>query len=249
MESPLRVLVVDDEALARSRMARLLAEVSEPRCTLVGQAAHADEARALLEQHAVDVVLLDIHMPGADGLSLAKQIGQLPRPPRVVFVTAHAGHALEAFEVQATDYLTKPVRAERLAQALSRVAQALPQSAPAPEATASEAHVVVNSRGKTERVPLAAVLFIKAELKYLTLRTASGEHVLEGSLQEWEQREPQRWLRVHRSALVARNALQALERDGNSADADAWVVKLVGLNDAVPVSRRQLTAVREALAK
>ncbi len=264
------VLLVDDEALARARLRGLVEANPDPPCRVAGEAAHAAQALAWLAAQPCDVVLLDIHMPGRDGLQLAAELRRLPRPPAVVFVTAHAEHALTAFDLEAVDYLTKPVRRERLQAALQRVAQRLAPRpgartahppaapAPAPDATsAGEPVLVVSDRGRVLRVPVREVLYLKAELKYVTLRTALHTHVLDDALSELEQRLGDRFLRVHRNALVARHAVRALERRVLAGEGDedgggeTWAVRIggiVGPDEWLAVSRRQVSAVREALA-
>lgn len=257
----LRVLLVDDEALARMRLRTLLGDCTAPRATVVGEAASATQALAWLQSsnaegsRACDLVLLDIQMPGRDGTQLAEELRQLPQPPAVVFVTAHADHALKAFDLAAVDYLTKPVRRERLELALQRVAQRLaPAQSPVAADAAADAALVVSERGRLVRVPLAEVLYLKAELKYVTLRTATHTHVLDDALSDLEQRLGPRFLRVHRNALVARSAISALERrpsadDGADGHAgECWAVQVAPVGEWLAVSRRQTSAVREALA-
>ena len=246
MNSPLKVLIVDDEALARARLRTLLADCRAPAASVEAEAADAVQAMQCLQRQAFDVALIDIHMPGADGLALARALRSLALPPAVVFVTAHAEHALQAFELEAVDYLTKPVRLERLQAALQKV-QKLLQAERALLPQATDEVLIVQERGRTERVPLAEVLYLKAELKYLTLRTATRSYILEGSLNELEARYPQRLLRVHRNALVARSAVRALEKSEDTQEGEGWAVRLNGLDDSLPVSRRQLAAVRELL--
>ncbi len=246
MNSPLKVLIVDDEALARARLRTLLADCRAPAASVEAEAADAVQAMQCLQRQAFDVALIDIHMPGADGLALARALRSLALPPAVVFVTAHAEHALQAFELEAVDYLTKPVRLERLQAALQKV-QKLLQAERALLPQATDEVLIVQERGRTERVPLAEVLYLKAELKYLTLRTATRSYILEGSLSEMEARYPQRLLRIHRNALVARSAVRALEKSEDTQEGEGWAVRLNGLADSLPVSRRQLAAVRELL--
>jgi len=243
----LRILIVDDEALARARLRTLLGDCKAPAAQVVAEAANAQQACAALASQTVDLLLLDIHMPGMDGLQLAQQLQAQPRPPAVVFVTAHAGHALQAFDLAAADYLTKPVRLERLQQALQKVERLL-QAAPAPEPDLMQDVLVIHDRGRTERVPLASVLYLKAELKYITVRTASRSYVLDGSLSELEARHASVFIRVHRNALVSRRALRALEKHFDPEEGEGWAVRLQGLDEVLMVSRRQLAAVREAMA-
>jgi two-component system response regulator AlgR len=264
-QPPLRALLVDDEPLARVRMRSLLAQCKDPQVEAVAEAGSSAQARAWLRDNACDLLLLDVQMPGDDGLALAAALRALPVRPWVVFVTAHPQHALQAFDLEALDYLTKPVRLERLQAALVRVAQrqrerealghvqpdaALPQD--------DEEVVPIVERGRLVRVPLAEVLYFKAELKYLTVRTANARHTLEGSLNDWEQRLAGRFLRIHRNALVAKAAVRELDRHVPTDEAhdsgpmpldggDGWAVRVALVNEWLAVSRRQVAAVREAL--
>lgn len=246
--SPLRVLIVDDEPLARMRLQALLEANAEPACQVAGEADNGLAAMDWLRLHPCDLVLLDIDMPGLDGLGAAERMALLPQPPAVVFTTAHGQHALQAFELAATDYLTKPIRRERLAAALQRVAQ---RRAPAPVAGGDAERVItVQDRGRTLRLPAAEVLYLKAELKYVTLYTARRQWVLDESLTELEQRLGPGFVRVHRNAVVALAAVRALERRANDEDgAEGWAVQLseAAGGEWLAVSRRQLAAVREAL--
>ncbi len=246
MSDALRVLIVDDEPLARLRLAQLVRDVAatgDPAAEVVGELAHGEAALSWLAQQRADVLLLDIQMPGIDGTALAARLQALPRPPAVVFVTAHAEHALRAFELEAADYLTKPVKRERLQAALARVARR------AAGAAIDEAVIVVSERGRLVRVPLAEVLYLKAELKYVTLRTAQHTYVLDDPLTEIEQRLGDRFLRVHRNAIVAKLAVRALERRASEEEgAEGWAVRVAPTDEWLAVSRRQAGAVREALA-
>jgi two-component system response regulator AlgR len=249
----LRVLLVDDEALARNRLRTLLGDCTQPTTQVAGEAANATQAMALISREPVDVALLDVHMPGADGLRLAQAMKLLPDPPAVVFVTAHPGHALQAFDLDAVDYLTKPVRLERLQQALLKAQRYLVDRAQHARALAQQPvqTLVIQDRGRTERVPLSEVLYFKAELKYVTMRTAKRSYILDGSLSELEERYADSFMRVHRNALVARHAVRALEKHYShepGEEGEGWAVRLNGLDEVLAVSRRQLTAVREAIA-
>jgi two-component system response regulator AlgR len=243
----LQVLIVDDEPLARLRL-RSLVEGTEPRLAEVaGEAADADQALLWLRGQRADVLLLDIRMPGRSGLHLATALKALAVPPAVVFVTAHAEHALAAFDLEAVDYLTKPVRRERLQAALQRVQQRL--RPPEAAATAQPGPVlVVHDRGRVLRLPINEVLYLKAELKYVTLRTVGHSYVLDDTLAELESRLGEGFIRVHRNALVARHAVRALERREDQRGDDTWAVRVASSDEWLAVSRRQLQAVREALA-
>jgi two-component system response regulator AlgR len=248
LSQTLRVLLVDDEPLARARLRTLLGDCQPPQPLVLGEAGDAVAAMAWLSRNACDVVLLDIHMPGADGMQLAQAIQALPQPPAVVFVTAHAEHAVQAFELDAVDYLTKPVRLERLLMALKKVEQRLSVNKAVEPEKASN-FVLIHDRGRTERVPLVDIVYLRAELKYVTVRTAKRTLIYDGSLAEFEERHGAHWLRIHRNALVARHAIRTLEKHHDAEEGDGWAVRLNGVDEALAVSRRQLAAVREALGK
>lgn len=255
----MNILIVDDETLARSRLRTLLGDCVAHGAAVHGvhEAAHGAEALALLAPtggKAFDLVLLDIHMPGQDGLALAHSLRALPHPPAVVFVTAHADHAVDAFELDAVDYLTKPVRRERLQQALHKVQRTSQTAAAAPLAFSGTEAVpcemlLIQDRGRTERLPLAEVLYFKAEQKYVTVRTSTRSYVLDGALSELENRYAQQFVRIHRNALVARHAVRSLQKHYDPEEGDGWAVRLQGLPELLTVSRRQVPAVREELAR
>ena len=165
----------------------------------------------------------------------------------MVFVTAHAEHAVAAFELEAVDYLTKPVRLERLQVGAAEGGTAGPGARRGAQDAAPEV-LLIQDRGRTERVPLAEVLYFKAELKYITVRTAARSYILDASLSELEERHATQFLRVHRNALVARRAVRALEKHFDPEEGEGWAVRLNGVDELLAVSRRQLSAVREALA-
>ena len=256
MTAALRVLLVDDEELARLRLRGLVNDCIEPHAEVVGEAANAGQALAWLASNACDLLLLDVQMPGRDGMQLAAELRQMPQPPAIVFVTAHAEHALRAFDLEAVDYLTKPVKRERLHAALQRVVQRLGARASAVAASVSDGEeapvIVVSDRGRVSRVPLVDVLYLKAEMKYVTLRTAVHTHVLDEALSDLETRLGERFMRVHRNALVARSAVRALERrvmagEGDDDGGETWAVCIAPVDEWLAVSRRQVAAVREAL--
>lgn len=251
----LRVMIVDDENLARLRLKTLLSQSDCPNL-VVAEAGDARQALAALSPDgapaglSVDLVLLDIQMPGPDGLKLAERLRTLPMPPAVVFVTAHAGHALQAFELEALDYLTKPVRLDRLNAALARCAKRkAPTAMPLVAADAEEATLVAQDRGRLVRVPASQVIYLKAELKYVTLRTAEHSHVLDQSLTELEGQLGDKFVRVHRNALVARSAMKALERRADDEEGgETWAVQVQPTGEWLAVSRRQVAMVREVMA-
>lgn len=244
----LRVLLVDDEALARGRLRALLEDCRDPRAMVAAEAGNAAQAMELVRRQRFDLVLLDVRMPGADGLALAQALRRLPESPPVIFVTAHADHALQAFEVEALDYLTKPVRLERLQQALQKLDRLARAPAAGPNETAFD-HLVIQDRGQVIRLPISEVVYFKAELKYVTVRTAGHSYIHDASLAELEARFEGQFLRVHRNALVSLRAVRALERHHDPEEGEGWAVRLAGVDERMAVSRRQVGAVREALTR
>lgn len=244
---PLSVLIVDDEALARTRLRVLLGDCTAPAARVAAEADSATQAVEWLRWHSVDLALIDIHMPGADGLTLVQTLRTMPKPPAIVFVTAYSEYALQAFEVEAVDYLTKPVRLERLQTALQKVERFM-QYARGLEVYFPQEVLIIQDRGATERVPLSSVIYFKAELKYITVRTQTKRYLLEGSLNELEEKYPGQFMRIHRNALIARSAVRALEKHHDQEEGDGWAVRLDGIEECLLVSRRQLAAVRALVA-
>ncbi len=257
----LRCLLVDDEPLARQRMARLLAEIAEPRCEVVASAGNAVEAMGALQQQAADVVFLDIHMPGLDGLAFAKKLGEMGQSAAIVFVTAHAEHAVDAFALHAADYLTKPVKAQRLQDCVDRIA-ARPAASPSASVSStgpatSGTAVLIQDPRKSYLLDLRDAVVLRAELKYVSAITVANglasTHVLSQSLAEIEHTWPTLFVRTHRNTLVQKRALLGIARaavpslDAEDAGQEAWVARIQGLAEHLPISRRQLPAVRQAL--
>lgn len=246
--SPCRILIVDDEAPARNRMRDLLADVNSTLpVTIAGEAANGREALRIAEGGGVDVVLLDVRMPGMDGIEVARHLQKLQPPPAVIFMTAYDAYAIQAFELHVIDYLLKPIKASRLQEALSRIAQSAALNADslgsmqhAPRSCLSAAE-----RGKVHLIPVEEVLFLRAELKYVTVRTANREYLIEESLTQLEQEFREHFVRVHRNCLVARAAIRGFERANADSGEGPWEVILAGLDERIPVSRRQQHVVRE----
>lgn len=241
----LKVLIVDDETLARSRLRTLLGECTDPHVDVVGEAGNAVQAMEQIQRGNIDLVLLDIHMPGVDGMALAATLRQMTAPPTVVFVTAYAEHAVQAFDLEAADYLTKPVRRERLQQALQKVAKIRAPKDPS-DLSIPEC-LIIQERGRSERVALQDVVYLKAELKYITVRTREKEHIYDGALSDLESRYSHMFVRIHRNALVSRRAVRAVEKHNDPNEGEGWTVRLDGVEERLAVSRRQLAAVRESL--
>ncbi len=239
----LRVLIVDDEPLARERLQQLLAELDD-----IVVAGEAGDGTAAIERCAcgeVDLVLLDIRMPGIDGIETARHLATLAQPPAIVFLTAYDDRAIDAFEAGAVDYLLKPVRRERLQQALARACRLRPADLAATGiAGGPRQHFLERRAGGVRLVGVADVLCLRAEDKYVRLQTAASEHLIEDSLVTIEREFGGRFLRIHRNCLVAADRVQALERSHGQD-----VVRIDGLDQPLEVSRRNLAAVREHLLR
>jgi two-component system response regulator AlgR len=247
---PLRLLIVDDEAPARARLRDLLSDCAdEVAHEIVGEAANGREALDIVAAGNVDVALLDIRMPEIDGIELARHLQKLERPPAVIFTTAYDVYAIRAFEVHAIDYLLKPIRAARLKDALVRARSARAPSVDALRTASNRAPAFLSAqeRGRIHLVPVEDVIYLKAELKYVTVRTREREYLIEDALAKLEQEYSERFVRVHRNCLVARAAVRGFERKTGEGEAQ-WAVVLDGVAERIPVSRRQNHVVRE-LAK
>lgn len=248
---PLRVMIVDDEAPARMRLRDVLGDVQELQPTeLAGMAGNGVEALRLLEEVEVDVVFADIRMPVMDGVALARALAERAHAPAVVFTTAYDEYAVQAFELDAVDYLVKPVRAARLVEALGRVRRSREATVPSEEPAAGAVgrrHFSVVERGRVLFVPLDAVLYLRAELKYVTAVTAERSYLLDDSLVQLEEELGERFVRIHRNCLVARAAIAGVERSGGHEGEARWEVLLHQTKERLPVSRRQWAAVRQAL--
>ena len=247
-EPPLRVLLVDDEAPARRRMRDLLDDCAAALpLAVVGEAQHGREALDLLQSAPADLVLTDIHMPDMDGIELARHLLKLQHPPVVIFTTAFHEHAVQAFEVNAIDYLMKPVRMQRLLSALQKVPRLKPVSAEklAQLPASARRFLSVTERSRVVLVPLEDIVYLKAELKYITIRTVQREFLLEESLTRLEQEFGARFVRVHRNCLVSRDFIRGFERRVNDDGDSHWEVLLTGLPETLPVSRRQQFVVRD----
>jgi len=237
---------VDDEAPARLRLRDLLGECgSELPLVVTGEAASGPAALELLSQAAADVVLLDIRMPEMDGIEVAQHLQQIEHPPAVVFATAYDDYAIRAFELHAVDYLLKPIRLERLKAALARARAApLRPEALRELARAPRTHLSAQERGRIHLIPVTDVIYLKAELKYVSVRTAAREYLIEESLTRLEQEFGARFVRVHRNCLVARAAVRGFERSEEGGEAH-WEVVLTGVDERIALSRRQQHVVRE----
>jgi two-component system response regulator AlgR len=247
IELALRVFIVDDEPPARNRLRDLLNDCSEQLALdVVGEAGNGQEALDKLTEIPADLVLLDIRMPQMDGIELAQHLNKLPKPPVVIFTTAYDAYAIKAFDLHAIDYLLKPIRLGRLFEALNRARVAVPVQTevlrdllPEPRKNLS-----IHERGKIHLIPIEQVLYLRAELKYITVRTAEREYLLEESLTELEKEFAARFVRIHRNSLIAKDAIAGFEKGGDEGES-GWMVKLKGLDELLAISRRQQHIVKE----
>jgi two-component system response regulator AlgR len=241
-----RLLIADDEAPARARLRDLLDDCREQfPLTIVDEAKNGREAVEMVSRERIDIVLLDIRMPEMDGMEAARHIAGMAQPPAIIFTTAFDSYALKAFEVNAIDYLLKPIRAERLLAALRKARAAVP-SREALEAAANQPrrHLSVHERGKIHLVPVPEILYLRAELKYVTVRTSAREFLVEESLTRLEEEFGALFVRIHRNCLVARTAIGGFERSAEESES-GWAVVIRGTGERLAVSRRQQQVVRE----
>lgn len=243
--SELKVFIADDEEPARERLKTLLGDIAaQVPARVVGEARNGVQAIELLPPSGAQVMLLDIQMPGMGGLEVARHLARLDQPPRIIFVTAHDRHAVEAFELNALDYLLKPVRADRLAAALKKAT--VPENASLEKAAeAPREYLSLAERNRIVLLPVRDILYLRAEEKYVTVRTRAREHLVEEPLIALEKEFATRFIRIHRNCLVARAAIRGFERAPNDDGEAHWLVVLDGLEERLPVSRRQWPAVRE----
>jgi len=247
----LRVVIIDDELPARNRLRELLGDCrADLPHVIAGEAANGVEGLQMVTSVGADVALVDIHMPEMSGIEFARHLQVMERPPAVVFVTAHDQYAVQAFEVNAVDYLTKPVRTVRLLAALKKAATGarlargvLERIDPDPRRYFS-----VVERGRVTLVPVSEVIYLRAELKYVTLQTRDREHLIEEPLTQLEQEFAGVFVRVHRNCLVARRLVRGFERSTETEGEVGWSVILEGCEERIPVSRRQWAQVK-SLAK
>ena len=260
-----RILIVDDEAPARSRMRSLIEDIqADCPCELIGEASDGQVALDILVEQKPDILLLDVQMPGMTGIELAQHIAaaNLDSAPAIVFVTAYDEFALKAFEVHAMDYLLKPVRSQRLQEAIQRIQQfkAQPNTQTQAEKLSESVQALpklrqnfsVLEKNRVLLIPVREVLFLKAEQKYVTIQTRHRAYLTEESLVSIESEMSSVFVRVHRNALVARDAILGVERATHLIDAeseheratDSWQVIVRDSNERLPISRRQWSVIK-----
>jgi two-component system response regulator AlgR len=242
---PLSVLIVDDELPARERLERLVGEL--PGWAVAGTCSNGADALALVGKREPAVVLLDIRMPGMTGIEVARHLGTFEEPPAIIFTTAYDEYALEAFEAQAVGYLLKPVRRERLQEALrhaSRLSSPQLRGLAGPEQPlAVRQHVAARVRDELRLIPVKDIRYFRADQKYVTVRHAGGEDLIDESLRHLEEEFARDFVRAHRSLLVAVAHIDALERHGD----EGYALRLRGEAEPLPVSRRQVADLRKRL--
>ncbi|GAB1594724.1 LytTR family DNA-binding domain-containing protein [Lysobacter sp. PAGU 2638] len=238
----LNVVVAEDEPLARDRLRALLEE--QPGVYVVATASDGTQALQACAEHHPDLVLLDVSMPGMDGLETARHLAASEPRPAVIFCTAYDAHAVSAFEAEALDYLVKPVRPERLAAALDRVRRLTSVRTNGDGMTRKRTHLCARLRGSLRLIPIDDIHYLQAEEKYVVVHHARGEDLIEESLRSLEIEFGDRFVRIHRNCLVARHELVELKR---SPDGHVQAVLRHG-RQPLEVSRRCVASLRERLA-
>jgi two-component system response regulator AlgR len=239
----MNVLIVDDEQLARQRLRHMLSGMGQQ---VVGEAASGEQALHQTMNSSPDVVLMDIRMPGMDGLEAAGYINQMDNPPAIIFTTAYSDHALTAFETHAVDYLLKPIKQERLANAISaakRLTRVQIQRLRTADEGESRSKICVKSRGTLELVPIEEIIYFKADQKYVTLKTDDHEYLIEEPLKALELEFEHKFVRIHRNALVSENHIAGLSKN----DAGHQCIVLNDTDDILEISRRHLPSIRKKL--
>lgn len=243
-----RVIICDDERLARERLVRLLEDIGG--YELVGLAEHGEQALDLVREYHPDIVLMDMRMPVMDGLTCARHLAQMDSPPAIIFCTAFDEHALEAFSVQAAGYVLKPVSRESLREALARACrvnqlqlESLRQQPLQQERPNCRSHITARTHRGIELIPLDEVRYFLADHKYVTVRHEQGEVLIDETLKELEEEFGDRFIRIHRNALLSLNYLEGLEVVATGQ----YRVRIRGLDERLTVSRRHLPELRETL--
>lgn len=240
----MKVLIVDDEKPARDRLARMVNELAE--FEIVGQAKNGREAIDLATSSEADIVLMDIRMPGLDGLQAAQHLAEIEHPPAVIFTTAYADHALEAFETHAVDYLLKPVKSVRLQKALAAAQKPtraqVEQTSEVLSSIEAREHICARVRGNLELIRIQDIYYFQADHKYVTVRHRDGEMLIEEPLIKLEKEFEDQFVRIHRNALVNRDFIA-----GMRAQDDGQHLRLKDLDEKLEISRRHLSAIRKII--
>ncbi|QZA77494.1 LytTR family DNA-binding domain-containing protein [Deefgea tanakiae] len=248
MNTALRLFLVDDELPALNRLQDILSDCAQE-CPnqVIGTATNGMSALPQIAEHDIDVVILDIQMPQMSGIEIAKKLMKLAKPPAVIFATAFEDYGVAAFDVQAVDYLLKPIRQDRLLTALKRVLELRKptNTTETPRQEGVRSHFSVTERGRIHLIPTSEARFLKAEQKYITLRTRDREYLLEDSLTKLEDEFGSKFVRIHRNCLVSRDNIAGFEREVQDGGEAHWVVVLRDVPERLPVSRRQQHIIKE----
>ncbi len=238
----MNVLIVDDEQLARQRLRKMITSVAG--YTIITEAETGEDALRKSQLTQPDVVLMDIRMPGMDGIEAAACINKMDNPPAIIFTTAYSDHALDAFETHAVDYLVKPIKQHRLEKALQaarRINKAQISQLQQQQITAVRSSICIKIRGSLELIPVDEILYFKADQKYVTLRTDEHEYLIEEPLKDLEEEFSHLFVRIHRNALVAKNAIHGLVK----AAGGHHCIGFRDVDDQLEISRRHLPAIRK----
>jgi len=241
----MKILIIDDEHLARQRLRQVIEELGT--ADLIAEGSNGEQALALCQQHQPDIILLDIRMPGMDGIEAAQHIMKLETPPAIIFTTAYDQYALSAFDTHAVDYLLKPIRKERLVEALEsakRLTKVQMQNLNVDEQTSSRRkHISARLGGELRLINISDIRYFLAEHKYVTVRYTEGSVLIEESLRSLEAEFEGVFIRIHRNALVALNAIEALEKSKSGAHR----IRMAGVEETLEVSRRHLPHIRKVM--
>ena len=249
MTKSLNILIADDEAPARNRLRELIGDIENT--TIVAEAKNGKEAIDLAESSQPDVMLLDIRMPVMDGIEAAQHAQKLIPKPHIIFTTAFDAYAIKAFDLNAIDYLLKPIRIERLQTALNKVHALQPTNiltnshAALKPLQKARTHLSIHERGRVLLVPIETIIYLRAELKYITIRTIEREYLIEESLTHLETEFGERFIRLHRNCLVAPLFITGYEKR-KTDDENQWVAILRGVPETIAISRRQQHLVKQA---
>lgn len=245
MVDPLKILIADDEAPARNRLKDLLDDVGQ--VSVVAEAKNGKQAIDLAIENQPDVMLLDIRMPLMDGLEAAEHAQKLTPKPHIIFTTAYDAYAIRAFDLNAIDYLLKPIRLERLQAAIEKVKAITPQSIEALKPLQqSRSHLSIHERGRVVLIPIEEIVYLRAELKYITVRTSKQEYLLEESLTHLESEFDAVFVRLHRNCLVAQQFISGYEKRADDKGDQQWHAILKDVPETIAVSRRQQHLIRKA---
>lgn len=245
MQQALKILIADDEAPARSRMRDLLGDIAQ--VEIVAEAKNGKEAIDLAETCKPDLMLLDIRMPVMDGIEAAQHAQKLDPKPHIIFTTAFDAYAIKAFDLNAIDYLLKPIRQERLQAAINKAHALQPNQIEALKPLQkARSHLSIHERGRVLLVPIETIVYLRAELKYITVRTVEREYLIEESLTHLEVEFGERFIRLHRNCLAAPQFITGYEKRLNDDNEQQWVALLKHIPETIAISRRQQHLIKQS---